>query len=285
VTLAIPRVPGVRHADVVLATGVRLHVAEAGSTDAPPLLLVHGWPQHWWAWRAVMRPLAERFRVIAPDLRGFGWSGAPADGDFAKERLADDVLALLDALGIERAGYLGHDWGAWTGQLAAIRAPERFTRLMAVSMLHPWAARLPTAVNAWRLTYQLPIAAPVLGPALLRDGRPLRAALAPLVGERAAAVYAGVLREPGRAAASAALYRTFLTRELPAIVAGRYAGARLEVPIKLLFPRGDGAQHPSQLPGIGAHAPRAEVEVVDGNHFLPDRRPELVADRALAWFG
>ncbi len=53
--------------------------------------------------------------MIAPDLRGFGWSGQPADGDFAKERLADDVLALLDALGIERAGYLGHDWGAWAG--------------------------------------------------------------------------------------------------------------------------------------------------------------------------
>jgi pimeloyl-ACP methyl ester carboxylesterase len=278
-------VPGVRHADVELATGVRLHVAEAGDRAAPPLLLVHGWPQHWWAWRAVIGPLAARFRVIAPDLRGFGWSGRPADGDFAKERLADDVLALLDALGIARAGYVGHDWGAWAGQLAAIRAPERFTRLLAVSMLHPWAARLPTAWHAWRLAYQLPIVAPLAGPALLRDGRPLRAALGRLVGRDAAEVYAGVLREPARAAASCALYRTFLTRELPAIVAGRYADARLEVPVKLLFPRGDGAQHPSQLPGIAERAPEAEIELVDGNHFLPDRRPGLVAERALAWFG
>ena len=222
--------------------------------------------------------------MIAPDLRGFGWSGQPADGDFAKERLADDMLALLDALGIARAGYLGHDWGAWAGQLAAIRAPERFTRLMTVSMLHPWAARLPTALHAWRLGYQLPLAAPGLGPALLRDGRPLRAVLARLIERDAAEVYAGVLREPERAAASNALYRTFLTRELPAIVAGRYAGARLGVPVKLLFPRGDMAQHPSQLPGIEARAPAAEVELVDGNHFLLDRRPGLVADRALAWF-
>ena len=151
-------------------------------------------------------------------------------------------------------------------------------------MLHPWAARLPTALE--RLAAGLPAAdvAPVAGPALLRDGRPLRAALARLVGRAAATVYAGVLREPARAAASCALYRTFLMRELPAIVAGRYADARLEVPVKLLFPRGDGAQQPSQLPGIGERAPEAEVELVDGNHFLPDRRPGLVAERALAWF-
>jgi len=283
--LPMPDVPGVRHADVELPTGVRLHVASAGPAGAPPILLVHGWPQHWWVWRAVLGRLAEGHRVIAPDLRGFGWSGQPADGDFAKERLVDDVLALLDVLEIERAGYLGHDWGGWTGYLAAVRAPERMTRLMTVSMLHPWAARLPTLLNAWRMAYQLPIAAPVLGPALLRDGRALRAALSRLVGPAAAGMYAEALREPERAAASAALYRAFQLRELPAIVAGRYAGARLEVPVKVLFPRGDGAQSASQLPGLEGRAPALDVEVVDGNHFLPDTQPELVADRALAWFG
>jgi pimeloyl-ACP methyl ester carboxylesterase len=280
-----PEVPGVRHAEHDLPTGVRLHVAEAGDPAAPALLLVHGWPQHWWAWRGVIPALAERFHVIAPDLRGFGWSGQPADGDFAKERLADDMLALLDALGVVRAGYLGHDWGGWAGFLLAARAPERVERLMAVSILHPWAARAATLVNAWRLAYQLPIAAPVLGPAMLRDGRLLRAALGRLLTPRAAAAYADVLRAPERAAASAALYRAFLLRELPAIVAGRYAKARVDVPVKLLFPRGDGAQALSQLPGLEARAIALDVEVVDGNHFLPDRRPDLVAARALAWFG
>jgi pimeloyl-ACP methyl ester carboxylesterase len=278
-------VPGVRHGDVDLPTGVRLHVAEAGDAGAPPLLLVHGWPEHWWAWRDVIPALAQRHRVIAPDLRGFGWSGQPADGDFAKERLAGDIIALLDALGVERAGYLGHDWGAWTGYLVAMRAPERLTRLMTVATLHPWAARLPTARNAWRLAYQLPVAAPVLGPALLRDGRALRVVLTRLIGPGPAAVYSEVLREPERAAASSALYRAFQLRELPAILAGRYAGARLEVPVKLLFPRGDGAQRTSQLPGLEGRVPELDVEVVEGNHFLPEGRPELVAERALAWFG
>ena len=128
---------------------------------------------------------------------------------------------------------------------------------MAVSILHPWAARAATLRNAWRLAYQLPIATPVLGPAMLRDGRALRAALGRLVTPRAAAVYADVLRAPERAAASAALYRAFLLRELPAIAAGRYARARIEVPVKLLFPRGDGAQAVSQLPGLEARTPIA----------------------------
>ena len=283
--MPLPSVNGVRHADVELPTGVRLHVAEAGDAGAPPLLLVHGWPEHWWAWRDVIPALAQRHRVIAPDLRGFGWSGQPADGDFAKERLADDMIALLDALGVARAGYLGHDWGAWTGYLVAVRAPERLTRLMTVAMLHPWAARLATVRNAWRAAYQLPVAAPVLGPAVLRDGRVLRAVLTRLIGPGPAEVYAEVLREPERAAASSALYRTFQLRELPAILAGRYAGARLEVPVKLLFPCGDGAQRTSQLPGLEGRVPELDVELVDGNHFLPERRPELVAERALAWFG
>ena len=70
----LPEVPGVRHR-MVAANGINLHVAEAG--EGPPLLLVHGWPQHWWIWRRVIRPLAQRYRVLAPDLRGHGWSDAP----------------------------------------------------------------------------------------------------------------------------------------------------------------------------------------------------------------
>lgn len=87
-----------------------MHVALAGPDDGPPLLLVHGWPQHWWEWRHVIPALAERFRVIAPDLRGFGWSEVPAGG-YEKEQLASDMLALLDTLGIERVSWIGHDWG------------------------------------------------------------------------------------------------------------------------------------------------------------------------------
>src|SRR3954453_5828464 len=76
----------------------RIHVAEAG--DGPPLLLLHGWPQHWWCWRYPIPPLAQTHHVLAPDLRGWGWSAAPA-GSYDKRTFADDMVALLDAEGLE----------------------------------------------------------------------------------------------------------------------------------------------------------------------------------------
>ncbi len=278
----LPELPGVRHADHALPTGVTLHVAEAGDPEAPAVLAVHGWPQHWWLWRDVIPALAGTHRVICPDLRGQGWSGQPADGDFTKARFAGDMLALLDALGVERAGYLGHDWGGWTGWLAAIRAPERISKLMAVSIIHPWTPRGAALRNAWRITYQYPLAAPVLGPAIVE--RLARLALGRSMDAATASVYADLLRDPARAEASSRVYRHFQTRELPALAAGRLDGARLEMPVKVLFGRGDGAQHPSQLGGLEGHAAELDVEVVDGGHFLVDERPDLVADRARAWF-
>jgi len=74
-----PELKGVLH-EYVDAGGLRTHVALAGPPDAPAVLLVHGWPQNWWTWRHVIPTLAEHFRVIAPDLRGHGWSEAPATG-------------------------------------------------------------------------------------------------------------------------------------------------------------------------------------------------------------
>lgn len=68
----MPELPGVTHAFVTLSTGLRMHVAEAGNPDATTVLLLHGFPQHWWEWRKVILPLAERYRVLAPDLRGAG---------------------------------------------------------------------------------------------------------------------------------------------------------------------------------------------------------------------
>src|SRR3954451_6876530 len=120
-----PEVRGVTHRRVDVG-GVRLHVAEAG--EGPPLLLLHGWPQHWWCWRALFARLAEDHRVIAPDLRGWGWSDAPP-GDYAKRTFAADVLALMDHEGIDRANVIGHDWGGYTGFLLALEHPERVERL------------------------------------------------------------------------------------------------------------------------------------------------------------
>src|SRR4051812_3665843 len=74
---AMPHVAGVEHSFHEV-DGVRLQVAQAG--DGPPLVLLHGWPQHWWSWRHLIGPLAERYRVICPDIRGMGWSDATRTG-------------------------------------------------------------------------------------------------------------------------------------------------------------------------------------------------------------
>src|SRR4051794_39758643 len=133
---APPPLDGVVHVDVEV-DGTRWHVATAGAPGAAPILLLHGWPQHWWAWRHIIPGLAPDHRVLAPDLRGFGWSDAP-DGRYSKMGLARDVERLLDVLGVERCTLVGHDWGALVGFLTAIRAPERVERLVALSNIQPW---------------------------------------------------------------------------------------------------------------------------------------------------
>jgi pimeloyl-ACP methyl ester carboxylesterase len=106
--------------------GLRQHVASGG--DGPPLLLIHGWPQTWYAWRLVMPALARDFTVIAPDQRGCGLSGKPDDG-YDTATLAGDLAALMDALGHQRFAVAGHDTGLWIGYALAADHPGRVTRL------------------------------------------------------------------------------------------------------------------------------------------------------------
>src|SRR5229473_923410 len=105
---------------------LRQHVVTGG--DGPPLLLVHGWPQTWYAWRLMMPALARDFAVVAPDQRGCGLSGKPEDG-YDTGTLAADLVALMDALGHERFAVAGHDTGMWIGYALAADHPGRVARL------------------------------------------------------------------------------------------------------------------------------------------------------------
>jgi pimeloyl-ACP methyl ester carboxylesterase len=105
---------------------LRQHVVTGG--EGPPLLLVHGWPQTWYAWRLVMPALARDFTVIAPDQRGTGLSGKPAGG-YDTGALAGDMAALMDALGHQRFAAAGHDTGMWIGYALAADHPGRLDRL------------------------------------------------------------------------------------------------------------------------------------------------------------
>ncbi len=279
----MPTVVGVTHRTVQVGD-LAVHVAEAGSGE--PLVLLHGWPQHWYCWHRVVPLLADRYRLVMPDLRGHGWTDAPAGG-YDKEQLATDLLGLLDALELPRVGLVGHDWGGWTGFLACLRAPERFRGFLALGIVPPF--QRPTvgkALQGWRMTYQVPLATPLLGQRLMRAGlaaQLVRAGSVRDVGDTT--TYGEVFREPARARATVALYRTFLLSESRHVMGGRYADARLTVPTRLVNGDSDLVSSPALLDGWQRHADDMTVEILEGTgHFVPEEAPEVVADRALALF-
>ena len=164
--IPMPHVEGMTHRHVSVGA-LSMHVAEAGS--GPPVLLLHGWPQHWYAWREVAPKLAVDHRVICPDLRGFGWSDAPSGG-YDKATLAQDIIGLLDALELERVDLLAHDWGAWIGFILCLEHPQRFSHYLALNIYTPWPEPpSPKAITVIaRLWYQLAIATPGLGQLLIQ---------------------------------------------------------------------------------------------------------------------
>jgi pimeloyl-ACP methyl ester carboxylesterase len=136
----MPAQPAQPHHDVIDAHGARIHYARL--TGGPrPLVLLHGWPEFWLTWLPVMQRLAPRgFDVIAPDLRGFGDSEKPDAGpseNAGADVHARDVLALLDALGLQRVGLVSHDVGAFAAQPLARQAPERLVGLFFFNCPYP----------------------------------------------------------------------------------------------------------------------------------------------------
>lgn len=291
----MPELAGVGH-EFHDVGGLRMHVAVAGSPDAEPLVLLHGWPQHWYAWRRLIGPLSERYRVICPDLRGFGWTAAPR-GSYLKSELAADVVALLDVLGLERVRLAGHDWGGFTGFLLCLDAPERFSHFAAAGIGHPWVQREPGAAAAIklarRLAYMVLIASPVLGgqvirrvPAFTRTVFRASAFDADRTWtDEELATFVAQWAEPDRAAACVSLYRSFLTRELREIASGAFADRVLEQPCVQFVGVADPVIRPDQQGGADANAPRMRMEVVpDAGHWLPEEAPGFLLERMLDLF-
>jgi len=131
---------------------LRQHVVTGG--EGPPLLLVHGWPQTWYAWRLVMPALARGFFVVAPDQRGCGLSGRPADG-YDTATLAGDLVALMDALGHRRFAVAGHDTGMWIGYALAADHPSRVDRLAVAETPLPGVSPSPPLFAPDRLNNAL----------------------------------------------------------------------------------------------------------------------------------
>jgi pimeloyl-ACP methyl ester carboxylesterase len=255
------------------AGGVELAVETAGEGEA--VLLVHGFPDSSRVWRKQLRALVESGRrVIVPDLRGMGNSDRPPDvGAYRMRTLVTDMVAVLDALEVERAHLVGHDWGAGISWVLAAALPDRVASLAALSVGHPMASRPPTLETRQKAWYQLYFLFPEAEELLLRDDAALlREWLAdPADGDQ----YIADLTRPGALTAGLNYYRANVgpprelrRRDLPPVAA----------PTLGLWSDGDDylAESAMERSGEWVTGPWRYERVEGATHWLQLDRPETV---------
>ena len=276
----LPDVPGVVHR-FVTARGTRFHVAEAGTGE--PVLLLHGTAQHWYAWRKVIPELAGEYRLFCLDLRGCGWSEATRRG-YGTAQQVHDVLAVMDALGLEQVRLIGHDSGGWLGFALCLYAPERFSGFVALNITHPWPGQATLFRTAWRFWYTALWEYPGAGRFVLRRwpwftrfllrrwaGPPYRwdpDALEEFV--RASRT------RSGSRAIQQALWQ-FVLRDIPALALHRHSRGRLTVPTLIVGGQKDPVSRPMPSRRMADHADDLEIAVVPGWHLLAETAPRIVA--------
>ncbi len=274
----------------VLANGLRFHVVEEGPADGPLVLLLHGFPEFWYSWRHQLRSLASRgYRVVAPDLRGYHLTEKPEDvGAYDLDHLATDVVALIEALGAERAAVVGHDWGGGVAWHVGARHPDRVTRLVVVSSPHPGAVAaglfrdLRLFLAAWYLFwFQVPwLPEWVLARSGVGAGLRRHAARAEAFTDADVAAYDAAARVPGAMRSAVHYYRAAFRRIWRASSTGPVAVPTLQV---------WGARDAAYLPVLAERPERfvsapVRVEVLpEVGHFVPQEAPAEL-DRLLLDF-
>lgn len=288
-------VEGVQHNFVDLP-GLRMHVAEAGSGE--PVLMLHGFPQHWWEWREIIPGLAQHYRVICPDLRGAGWTEAPPTG-YSRDHLLADLVNLMDTLELDQVRLISHDMGSISGFALCLDHPERVERHVALGVPPPFIRFNRHLLPAmWHLWFQQALATPGLGPRLMSEERQRLprylfshfAFDATSWSEQTISSYIAQLREPDRARAASALCRHLVRPETLRIMRGDYRRTRLHTPTLLVWGTADSAFPPELVEVLlrdhERYANHLEAVFVErAAHFIADERPDAVVDHALRFFG
>jgi pimeloyl-ACP methyl ester carboxylesterase len=278
----LPEASGFDHV-VVETPGLHTHVAAIGEGD--PVVLLHGFPQHWWQWHAVAPVIAARgYRVLCPDLRGAGWTVAD-DPRVGRETRLRDLVALFDALHIDSAHLVSHDMGVITAMQVTYDHPERVRTAVQLSVFPGFTTFSPKLLPAFR---HLP---PFIWH---RTGAELRGIfseeyVAQPMAQATVEAHLAPMRRPDIDGAVRTLTRGMILPEAMRMMRGAYRRRRLTVPTLVVFGRRDHPFTEELLGGIcrepERYAERVEFAYVDdAAHFITDDAPAAVADLALGWF-
>ena len=280
---------------VALSTGITMNVVSTGPENAPPAILVHGFPESHRTWRSVAPLLADRVRLIMPDLRGFGQSDRPQDvADYATDTLIADLFALADALAIDRFALVGHDWGGAIAWAAALRGNPRISRLAIINSPHPLIFQksliedeAQRAASQYMRAFRdsgMEAGVARMGIETFFDKSFAKHVDMTLITPDERARYIADWSRPGALTAMFNWYRSSQVAvpaigeeaEMPPWVARGVP--RLHIPVRVIWGLEDKALLPIQLEGIGEVGDNVEVFPLKGvGHFAPWEAPEKVA--------
>ena len=268
---------------------VRLHYVTAGSGF--PVVLLHGWPQSWHEWRHIIPGLSERFRVIAPDLRGLGDSSRPAAG-YDKKTIGNDIWRLVhDVLGISEFYLAGHDWGGPTAYAVAAAHPEAVRKLAILDVTIPGdgSPNISQGGRRWHHAFQQTLDLPealVTGREDIYFGWFYRnyGARPDALSEADIAEYLRTYRQPGALRAGFSYYRA-----IPQDIADNATtAATFKLPMPVLALGGDGpwGRGTEVVESLRRLAVDVQGGVVENcGHWMPEEQPAELLRRLLGFFG
>lgn len=292
---AWPEALGLRNESVTASDGARLRVVVGGSATARPVVLLHGAPQFSYTWRRVASLLQDRYRLVIPDLRGYGASDVSPNGDYGLDRLVADLDEVVRFAGRgtdEPVLLVAHDWGGPIAWRYLEREPGRVRHLVAVNAPHLAAfvgelGHARQALRSWYIGFfQLPFAERIIerGDAsfflwMMRASSPKGT-----FSDEDLEIYRAALRPRERIEAVLAFYRDAWRRHIPGVVARRsfrLDSPLIHTPATIVWGDGDQALAPTHPDAVRRWATHLEVRRLPGvSHWVPEERPDEVV-RAL----